>query len=163
MLIALDSGPLGDLINPNNPPPTQAIRVWMRNHLSNGDEFLLPEIADYEVRRNEILEVLIGPFGPSQSSAAINLLDQLKASITYLPLSTESMLQAAHLWADQRKGHGPGHASRSPKLDGDVILTAQCMEESRTRNEPIIIATMNLRDFLFIPTPTVTADEWNNI
>lgn len=163
MLIALDSGPLGDLINPNNPPPTQALREWMKNHLANGDEFLLPEIADYEVRRNEILETLICPIGPSQSSAALYLLDQLKASITYLPLTTDSMLQGAQLWADHRKGHGPGHASRSPKLDGDVILTAQCIEESRLRNEPIIIATMNLRDFLFIPTPTVTADEWNHI
>ena len=163
MLIALDSGPLGDLINPNNPPPAQAIRAWMRNHLASGDEFLLPEIADYEVRRNEILETLICPFGPSQSAAALHQLDQLKTLITYLPLTTDSMLAASQLWAEHRKGHGPGHPTRSPKLDGDVILTAQCVEESKLRNEPIVIATMNLRDFLFIPTPTVTADEWNNI
>jgi hypothetical protein len=163
MLIALDSGPLGDLINPNNPPPTQAIRAWMRNHLANGDEFLLSEIADYEVRRNEILEVLICPFGPCQSAAAIYLLDQLKASITYVPLTTPGVLLAAQIWAEHRKGKGRGHPSRSPKLDGDAILKAQCVEESKTRNEPIVIATMNLKDFLFTPTPMVTADEWNNI
>jgi hypothetical protein len=162
MLIALDSGPLGDLINPNNTPPAQAIRAWMRNHLANGDKFLLPEIADYEIRRNETVEVL-NVFGPSQSAAAIYLLDQLKASITYLPITTAAMLVAARLWAEHRKGTTRGHPSRSPALDGDVILTAQCMEESGIRNEPIVIATMNLRDFLFIPTPTVTADEWNNI
>jgi hypothetical protein len=123
---------------------------------------LLPEIADYEVRRNEILETLIGPFGPCQSAAAIHLLDQLKATITYVPLTTPMVLLAAALWADQRKGHGKRHRSRSPKLDGDVILTAQAIEMSRGRDQ-IVIATMNLKDFLFFATPTVTAKEWNTI
>jgi predicted nucleic acid-binding protein len=162
MLIALDTGPLGDLINPNNTPETRAIRSWMKTHLSNGAGFLLPEIADYEVRRNEILETLICPFGPSQSAAALHLLDQLKAAITYLPLNTTTMLVAAQLWGEHRKGHGPGHPTRSPKLDGDVILTAQAMVASAGQHK-IVIATMNLRDFLFIPTPTVTAQEWNTI
>jgi hypothetical protein len=134
----------------------------MRSHLSKGVRFLLPEIADYEVRRNEILETLIGPFGPSQSAAAIYLLDQLKKTITYVPLTTPTVLLAAQLWAEQRKGHGPGHPTRSPKLDGDVILTAQAIETSSGRDK-IVIATMNLKDFLFIPTTTVTAAEWNKI
>ena len=119
-----------------------------------GVRFLLPEITDYKVRRNEILETLIAPFGPSQSAAAIYQLNQLKAAITYIPLTTRMVLLAANLWAEQRKGHGPGHASRSPKLDGDVILTAQAIETSSGRDQ-IVIATMNLKDFLFIPTTTV--------
>jgi hypothetical protein len=135
----------------------------MKNHLASGDEFLLPEIADYEVRRNEFLEVLICPFGPCQSAAAIYLLDQLKASITYLPLTTPAVLLAAEIWATHRKGARKGNPNRSEKLDGDALLKAQCIEESNTRGEAIVIATMNLGDFLFIPTATVTADEWNNI
>lgn len=164
MLIALDSGPLGDLINPNNTPEAIAVRRWMAQHLLNGDGFLLAEINDYEIRRSEILGVLIKrpDIGPAQGEAAIHLLNQLKSTIIYSPLSTTAMLKAAELWADQRKGHGKGHASRSDKLDGDVILTAQCLIESESRG-PIIIATMNLKDFLFTPTPHVTADEWNNI
>ena len=98
----------------------------------------------------------------SQSAAAIYQLNQLKAAITYIPLTTRMVLLAANLWAEQRKGHGPGHASRSPKLDGDVILTAQAIETSSGRDQ-IVIATMNLKDFLFIPTATVTAEEWNKI
>jgi predicted nucleic acid-binding protein len=162
MLIALDTGPLGDLINPNNTGDAVAIRTWMASHLAKGDKYLLPELADYEVRRNETLEVLICPIGPSQSAAAIYMLDQLKATITYLPLNTEAMLAAANLWAEHRKGTRKGDPARSHRLDGDVILTAQCMVRS-AGIEQIVIATMNLRDFLHIPTPTVTAEEWHKI
>lgn len=162
MFIALDTGPLGEIINPNNTPRARAIRSWMITHLSNGVRFLLPEIADYEVRRNEVLETLICPFGPCQSAAAIHLLDQLKATITYLPLTTRMVLVAANLWAEHRKGHGAGHPTRSEKLDGDVILTAQALVTSAGRDK-IVIATMNLKDFLFFPTTTVTAQEWDKI
>jgi hypothetical protein len=162
MLIALDTGPLGDLINPNNTADAVAIRTWMASHLAKGVGFLLPELADYEVRRNEILETLICPFGPSQSAAAIHLLDQLQATIGYLPFNTDAILMAANLWADHRKGTRKGDPARSHRLDGDVLLTAQCIVRSKGK-EQIIIATMNLRDFLFIPTPTVTAEEWDKI
>ncbi len=161
MLIALDSGPLGDLINPNNHPDAVALRTWMINHLAAGDTFLLPEIADYEVRRNLTLQVLIRP-RPCQSEAAIYLLDQLKASISYCPITTDAMLKSSALWAEHRKGAQIGDP-QSKGLDGDVILTAQCMDEAERRGKPIIIATMNLRDFLFIPTPDVTADDWFKI
>lgn len=162
MFIILDSGPLGDLINPNNTPKTRAIRSWMVSHLKRGVRFLLPEIADYEVRRNEVLETLIGPFGPNRSAAAIYLLDQLKTTITYVPLTTATMLLAADLWAEQRKGTAKGDPARSPALDGDVILTAQAIETSAGHDQ-VVIATMNLKDFLFHSTATVTAQEWNMI
>lgn len=162
MLIILDSGPLGDLINPNNTDKTRAIRSWMKSHLLKGVRFLLPELADYEVRRNETLETLLVPVGPTQSAAAIYLLDQLKTTITYVPLTTPAMVLAANLWAEHRKGTRKGDPARSHRLDGDVILTAQAIETSNGVDQ-VVIATQNLKDFLFSPSPTVTAEEWDKI
>lgn len=50
MLIALDTGPLGDLINPNSTADAVAMRTWMASHLANGVRFLLPELADFPNR-----------------------------------------------------------------------------------------------------------------
>ena len=162
MFIVLDTGPLGDLVNPFDNPETRAIRSWMRAHLARGVRFLLPEIADYEVRRSDILNELNSPFGPCPGSAALYLLDQLKAVITYEPLTTPTMLLAARLWAEKRKGTAEGDPERHPKLDADIIITAQAIQKSNG-HEPVVIATMNLKDFLFSPTPTVTANEWHLI
>jgi predicted nucleic acid-binding protein len=76
----------------------------------------LPEIADYEVRRNFLLEGLTG---------SISRLDELKTLLIYLPLTTEMMLKAAELWANARK---LGFPTADPKvLDGDAILAAQAL------------------------------------
>jgi hypothetical protein len=53
----------------------------------------VPEIADYEVRR-ELLR--------ANKVRGIARLDLLKNSIGYLPLTTPIMLKAAELWAQAR-------------------------------------------------------------
>jgi hypothetical protein len=132
----------------------------MRSHVNAGDDFLLPEIADYEIRRSEILQILIAPFGPCMSHAALYLLDQLKSQIGYLPLTTASINQAANLWANAQKGK----SSTSPKLDGDAILAGQVIVRSNNTDR-IVIATGNLKDFLVMNSlpPLVTAEEWDKI
>ena len=76
-----------------------------------------PEIADYELRRNLILEGLMD---------SVRRLDQLKAVLTYLPLSTSAMVRAATFWAQARR---QGNPTADPKeLDVDVILAAQAYE-----------------------------------
>jgi len=49
--IVLDSGPLGLITNPKG--STEALRSneWLRTILSEGSIVVVPEIADYEVRR----------------------------------------------------------------------------------------------------------------
>jgi len=160
MLIALDACPLGDLVSPRDNPYTRKVRSWMRSHIDVGDDFLLPEIADYEVRRNDILETLSDRIGPCESYKALYLLDQLKSEIEYLPLTTEAMRQAASLWANTQKGK----SSVSPKLDGDAILAGQVIVRSNNTDR-IVIATKNLRDFLVMHSlpPLVTAQEWDKI
>jgi predicted nucleic acid-binding protein len=161
MFILLDSGTLGDLANPNLNPETIAIRQWMKSHLKRGVRVRVPEIADYEVRRNLVLECS----SPTTTKAtlaktAIARLDALKSTVGYIPLTTQIMKMAADLWADvRRKG-----MMTAPKeaLDGDAILAAQAIIIS-AGHEQVIIATDNIGHLNRFSTSTVTAEEWKKI
>ena len=111
--ILLDAGPLGKIAHPR---PNPEITAWLQEILSSDDEIVIPEIADYEVRRNLLL---------SQLTKSIERLDHLKKFLTYLPLNTDTMLKAAELWAEARR---TGQPTADPKeLDADVILAAQAI------------------------------------
>ena len=87
-LLLLDSGPLGMVTHPKATGTTLACQLWMTALLQRGDRFAIPETADYEVRR----ELLRAGF-----TRSIHRLDQLKQTLEYLPLQTETMLKAAEL------------------------------------------------------------------
>lgn len=61
---------------------------------ATGDPIFIPEIADYEVRR-ELLR--------ARKLRGLARLDLLKDSLEYLPLTTPIMLRAAELWAQARQ------------------------------------------------------------
>lgn len=111
--IVLDTGPLGMITHPK---ANRAAAEWIRSMLKADCEVFIPEIADYELRRNLILENL---------SETIERLDMLKEKLGYLPLDTESMHKAASFWADARKRNKP--TADKHALDGDAILAAQAM------------------------------------
>ncbi len=122
--IMLDAGPLGRIAHPR---ANLEVVSWLKNRLAQGTEILIPEIADYEVRR-ELLRA-----GMPRS---ISRLDALKELLTYVPLDTATMLRAAELWAKVRN---MGKPTADPKeLDGDVILAAQAEQAGA------IIATENV-------------------
>ncbi len=75
--------------------------------------------------------------------AGIRRLDQLKAAITYRPITTEVMLKAAELWAEARRR---GRPTADPKvLDGDVILAAQAtLVAVEGKGNEVIVATTNV-------------------
>ncbi len=52
--ILLDSGPLGLITNPRASPPAAACGRWLVNAIRAGAQVVVPEIADYEVRRELI-------------------------------------------------------------------------------------------------------------
>ena len=144
----LDSGPLGIVINPKaDSPLSQEGKVWLEYLPQKGYIVMLPEIADYEVRRELIREGL---------TAAIRRLDQLKSQIPYRPLTTEVMLLAAQLWADARNRGKP--TADPHALDGDVILAAQAILEVNAGNE-VVIATTNVGHL----SQFVDAREWRLI
>ena len=79
MTILLDAGPLGLISNPKAMEIANECRAWMRGQTSRGVRFCLPEIVDYEVRR----ELLRG-----NKVQGLARLDLLKSAIWYLPPST---------------------------------------------------------------------------
>ncbi len=129
VLILLDTGPLGMITHTRGNAQCQACKVWF-NALS--DRVLLPEIADYELRR-ELLR--------AGKIRGLRQLDQLKTIVSYLPITTEVMLKAAELWAQARN---QGYPTAPPAaLDGDVILAAQALL-LRSQGYDTIIATTNV-------------------
>jgi predicted nucleic acid-binding protein len=113
--IALDSSPLSLLSHPNEQQPhVQEARQWLEEMLAAGAVVFLPEITDYEVRR-ELLRL-----GRQKS---VQRLDALQSTLTYLALDTPTMRRAAEMWAIARS---QGTPTADPKeIDADVILAAQ--------------------------------------
>jgi hypothetical protein len=80
--VVLDAGPVGFLTNPNNTPKPVAIRKWLADLLAAGRRVILPEIADYEVRRE---------FARGNMAQSLIMLDALAVQAEYLPLTTAIM------------------------------------------------------------------------
>jgi len=83
--IVLDTGPLGKI---SHPRPNREIADWLERLLREGAIIYIPEIADYEVRRELIRAGL---------QESVNRLDRLKSVLNYLPINTDVMLKAAEL------------------------------------------------------------------
>jgi predicted nucleic acid-binding protein len=126
--VVLDTGPLGILINPNHTSIPVACRAWLASLQAAGRRVVLPEIADYEVRRELIR---------ANRPAALQFLDHLITQVDYLPLTTAAMRLAAELWAQARNAGLP--TTSGAALDGDVILAAQTI----TLGIPTVVATGN--------------------
>lgn len=126
----LDAGPLGLITNPKLSPESMACTQWLQTHLRSRSRIIIPEIADYEVRR-ELLR--------ANKTKGIARLDDLAKLIEYLPIRTVAIRQAAQLWAQARKIGQPTAGDKT--IDGDMILVAQAM----TLGVPdIVIATTNV-------------------
>jgi predicted nucleic acid-binding protein len=142
--VVLDATPLGILCHPRNPPPARACRQWVDDLVAAGRRVLLPEIADYEVRR-ELLR--------RNSRIALSHLDQLTLRLEYLPLTTPAMRLAAQLWAQARSAGQP--TAPAAAIDADVILAAQAL----SLNAQVLVATGNPAHLArYVP-----ADLWSNI
>src|SRR5262249_48914412 len=121
-----------------------ACRQWLVDLSTAGRRVIVPEIADYEVRR-ELIRI-------GSKNGLINL-DQLNAKLEYHPLSTAAMRLAAPLCAQARSAGRP--TAPDPALDADVIVAAQALSLKTT----VVVATGNpghLKRF-------VAAELWSNI
>ena len=103
-------------------------------HASAGTELVLPEIADYEVRRELVR---------SGRDVGVARLDELCAHLSYAPLSTPVMRDAAALWAEARNSGYP--TAHQAALDGDVLLAAQARSVAAAEPaERVVVATTNV-------------------
>lgn len=131
-LVFLDTGPLGMVTNPRATPQTERCTAWLEGLLTRGVRVLIPEIADYELRR-ELLR--------AEKIEGLRRLDALVAALEYIPLTTAMMRQAAAFWAETRKQGRPTADDKA--LDGDVMLAAQVVLAA-TANDEGIVATENV-------------------
>jgi hypothetical protein len=147
--VFLDTGPLGILTNPKRPPETVSALHWAVDMMIAGHRFIVPAIADYEVRRE------LERAGKKNGIAALDAWNSAYPD-RYLPVSDSALRLGAKLWAQARNA---GTATADPKeLDGDVLIAAQALDTGLSPSE-FIIATVNVGHLaLFVP-----ADLWTNI
>jgi predicted nucleic acid-binding protein len=146
-VIVLDSAPVGLITNPKGAALSLKCQEWFSNLFDRGYDVVLPEIIDYEIRR-ELLR--------ANKVSGIKKLNRLKAEIIYLPITTEVMLKAAESWAEVRKKGKP--TADSLALDGDVILAAQAILVTNSGYE-VTVATNNTKHLSLF----VDAREWQEI
>lgn len=131
-LILLDAGPLGMISHPRA-DRNRDILEWVTLMMQQGNQLKVPEISDYEVRR-ELLR--------SDRTLGLRRLDLLRKQLGFLPITSDAMLKAAELWAMVRKKGKP--TAGDSELDADAILAAQALTVSTDKDETVI-ATSNVK------------------
>lgn len=144
-VIILDSGPLGLITNPKLSTESTTCTRWLQSHLAGGSRIILPELADYEVRRKLLR---------ANKFKGIARLDSLVEFLEYLPITTAAMRQAAQFWAQARQQGQPTAGDKT--IDGDMILVAQVTVLAIPET---IIATTNVGHL----SRFAKADLWQNI
>lgn len=139
--LLLDTGVLGKLCHPNQKQLRPAMDKLMMLVAAtvHANNILLPEIADYEMRRKLLHLIARG----QTSSRSIDRLDSLRAVTEFLPIDSDAMRRAAELWAESRIAGRP--TGNDDALDGDVILAAQA------EGVDGIVLTDNLKHFEHLP------------
>lgn len=131
--VLLDSAPLGLLVHGRSDEGHQA-RQWIYHLLDKGHQLYIPEIVDYELRR-ELVRI------QSPSLAYLNALPQIPG-FTYLSVTKRVFHRAAQLWANSRN---QGHVTADKHaLDIDVLLAATALLLP-ARGYEKVIATTNVK------------------
>jgi predicted nucleic acid-binding protein len=144
-VVLLDAGPLGLVTNPNPSPQALACIQWLRTLVLAGTRVIIPEIADYEVRR-ELLR--------ASKPRSLTILDTLGEKSEFLPITTLAMREAARLWALARQQGQPTAGDKT--IDGDMILAGQALALGLT---DFVIATTNVGHL----SRFVAVELWPNI
>ncbi len=144
-VVFLDAGLIGLVTNPKLSPESTLCTRWLQTLITSNIRVIIPEIADYEVRR-ELLR--------ANKVRGIARLDELANSLEYLPITTAAMRQAAMFWAQARQQGQPTAGDKT--IDSDMILAAQATTLDVV---DVVIATTNVGHLSrFAP-----ADLWQNI
>ena len=132
--VLLDASPLGIATGRHGLPLPDRCRSWFRSLIARGVLVVVPEIADFEVRR-ELIRI--------RASGSLRRLDELVTlgGLSYAPVTTAEWHQAALFWADAR-ARGLPTASQDA-LDADVILAA-CATTIGQPGDQVMVATMNV-------------------
>ena len=131
-VVVLDTGVLGMVVHPKKQGEPLECKQWLEDVLTRGFLVYVPEVADYELRR-ELMRL--------NATTQLARLDALKTRIGYAAITTTAMIKAAEFWAAARQAGAP---TADPKeLDCDAILAAQTTLIP-TAGQHAIIATTNV-------------------
>ncbi|MBD6614891.1 type II toxin-antitoxin system VapC family toxin [Komarekiella sp. 'clone 1'] len=143
-VILLDTHPLSKVTHPKI---YSKVQEWLKFLRENKTVIRVPEIADYELRRELLRQ------GNLKSINRLNKLSQ----ICLIPLTPETMQKAAELWAWVRKLGKPTASNDS--LDGDVILAAQAILQLKSFDE-VIVVTTNLKHISRFESKGIDIADW---
>lgn len=143
--IVLDSGPLGLIVQQRDKSNSGRCRDWLKRILASGARVYVPEIINFELRRELIR---LGKTG------ALTHLKSFNAAVAgrYLPITSAALDLAAELWAKARR---QGKPTADPHaLDIDVILAAQVIVAGFDLTD-VVVATSNVSHLaMFLPAQT---------
>ena len=142
--VLLDTHPLSQVTHPKVNPKVQQ---WLRLLSKTETVIRVPEIADYELRRELLRQ------GKQKSIDRLNKLSQ----ICLIPLTPETMRKAAELWAWVRNQGKPTAGNES--LDGDVILAAQAILQLKSFDR-VIVVTTNLKHISRFESEGICVVDW---
>lgn len=113
-VVILDTGPLGLVTHPGSKPEVKECQAWLQSLLGEGIRFLVPAIADYELRRELIR---------ANQHRGLARLEALVQELGSISIDQEVIREAATLWAEARRQGLP--TAPDLALDGDCFLAAQ--------------------------------------
>ena len=146
-IIILDTCMLILLVSARASQETRRCARWLLDKRQEGSRLVVPEIADYEIRRQLVRR---------QDESALDRLDSLEEELFYAPITTEAMHKACEFWAQARRD---GYQTADDKaLDADVILAAQASLFEQMYGQAII-ATMNVQHL----ERFVAAQDWRQM
>lgn len=145
--ILVDSTPLGQITHPKVKPE---IREWLEKINQQNINLLIPEIVDYELRRQLLL---------NNRFKSIARLDALIKNRLVL-INRETILKACELWAWIRQQGLP--TADSNNIDGDVILSAQAILQKQFYQE-VTIVTENVKHLSRFCVYGIIVEKWSEI
>ncbi|HET6251299.1 MAG TPA: PIN domain-containing protein [Tepidisphaeraceae bacterium] len=147
--LILDSTPLGLLFQKPRIQQADDCREWLKQQLARGVRVIVPEIVQYELRR-ELLRL-----GRVKAERALVEFASARPD-RFLPINTPALELAAELWARSRRQGKP--TAHPHALDIDVILAAQVLAAGFNPSD-FVVATSNITHLsLFVP-----AAPWESI
>lgn len=148
-ILLLDSTPLGLACRRHGHTRGDACRRWLDTIRLSGNLVVIPEVVDFEIRRELIQR---------RARVGLRLLDSLASGLAYDPLTTPIMRKAAEFWADVRRRGLPTSGDES--LDADSILAAHAALIG-SPGDIVTIATSNARHLARFPG--IDAQDWLSI
>lgn len=144
-----DTGPLGLAVKASGRPGRDDLHRWLWAMDNGRARIVVPGIADYELRRELILQGL---------TSSILRLDIFIDRVDYQPIDDRVMRRAAELWAVIRQAGRPTAGREA--LDGDCILAAHAMLAGGPEDKVVVITTNvgHLGRF-----PGIAAKRWQDV